>query len=142
MYLPNEHSLLSNHHNVYNSSKEGLQPSQRTSPTMRRSCQIPSLTRFTRLHVNSCPAAIEWAQVLEPDNMWLPPHCQNFIAATLAREKPSMLLRFLDNGLSFLATSCFYHLSKRRKSLQGKHASPTTGIMEDKNFSFAGYLLL
>ncbi len=86
---------------VYDTSVS-LQPNQRSSPTMRKYCRIASLFRFKRLRSSSLPDAIERVQVFELDNMWLPPHYQNFTAATLAGEQRSARLRFPDNGVVLL----------------------------------------
>ncbi len=84
-----------------------LQANQRTSPTTRSSSRTLSLTSFSRRRSSSCPAAIKRGQVFELDNMWLPPHYQNFIAATLAGEQPSSRLRFPDNGVLLLGDFSF-----------------------------------
>ncbi len=84
-----------------------LQSNHRISPTTRSSSRTLSLTSFSRRRSSSCPAAIERAHVFELDNMWLQPHYQNFIAATLAGEQPSARLRFPDNGVVLLGDFSF-----------------------------------
>ncbi len=46
--------------------------------------------------------------------MWLPPHYQNHIAATLVREQPSKLLRFPDNGVVLLGKPLIFINSQIR----------------------------
>ncbi len=92
---------------------------------------IASLTRFKRLRSNSCPAAIERAQVVEPDNMWLPPHYQNYIAATLGREQPSNLLRFPGNGVVLLGDLLFLSTLKAEEE-------PTMSASEPYNWNHGG----
>ncbi len=47
------------------------------------------------------------AHVLVKANMWLPPHFQNYINATLAGEEPSGRLQFPDNGVVILCEFSF-----------------------------------
>ncbi len=94
--------------------------------------KIGSLTRIKRMRSRSCPAAIERAQVFELDNMWLPPHYRNFIAATLAAEQPSERLRFPDNGVVLLGDFSFSTTLEAEEERQ--YSSPTIEITEDRHF--------
>ncbi len=84
-----------------------LQSSQGSPSMARKSRQTHCLNSPTRLRSSSCPAAIERIHVLDPDHMWLPPHFQYYINATLADEQPSARLRFPGNGVVLLGDFSF-----------------------------------
>ncbi len=109
-----------------------LQSNHRFSPTTRSSSRTLSRTSFARRRSSSCPAAIERGQVFEMDNMWLPPHYQNFIAATMAGEQPSARLRFPDNGVLLLGDFSF------SSTPEAEEEEPSMTISEPYNRNHGG----
>ncbi len=88
---------------------------------------------YTWLFGFSCPAAIERIHVLDPDHMWLPPHFQNYITATLAGEQPSQRLRFPDNGVVLLGDFSFSSTPEAEEEEE-----PSMSISEPYNRNHGG----
>ncbi len=112
-----------------------LHSSQGSSSMARRSRQTHGPNSPTRLRSSSCPAAIERIHVLDPNHMWLPPHFQNYITATLAGEQPSERLRFPDNGVVLLGDFSF---SSTPEAEEEEDEEPSMSISEPYNRNHGG----